>query len=111
MAYSKDLSKQEYDNLVIREGDVGQIELVAGQGKVLRGTVVDEAGKVLETGATASFVVADDVEVDESTATVANVYKNGCFVKGSLIVAEGYALAATDIANLRQVGIIVEDAI
>lgn len=111
MAYSKTIAEQKYDNLILREGDLGQIKLTAGQGTVLRGTVIDTAGAVLASGQTASFVVADDVEVDASADTVANVYKNGCFVKESLIVAESHTLSAVDIANLRQVGIIVEDAI
>lgn len=98
----------EYDNLVNREGDVGHITLAAGQGKLRRRSVIDSEGKLLTTGGKASYILAEDVDATE-TVTAA-VYKNGNYVKNSLIVNSEYILKKSDIDNLRSVGIIVEEA-
>lgn len=41
-----------FDNLVIEAGDAGTIQLEAGQGVLVRGSVIDNAGKLFKTGAT-----------------------------------------------------------
>lgn len=96
------------DNLVNRAGDVGQIKLT-DTGVIKKGSVIDTTGKVLASGATAAYILCDTVDTTETT--IADVWKNGNFIAQSLVVAEGYTLSDANIEQLRQVGIIVEDAI
>lgn len=107
---SKDVGSVGYDNLVIKAGDVGHIELAAGQGVLRRGSVIDVDGKLLDAGKVASYILCDDVETDDTEKTIATAYKNGNYIRNSLIVAKSYKLADADVENLRKVNIIVEAA-
>lgn len=107
---NKDLGTVDYDNLVIKAGDVGHIELAAGQGILKRGSVIDTEGNLLNTGKTAAYILCDTVETDDTEKTVAAAYKNGNYIRNSLIVANSYTLTEADVENLRKVNIIVEAA-
>lgn len=122
-ALNKGLGTVNYDNLIIRAGDVGHVELAAGQGELPRGAVIDTEGYLMSKGrmigeegkqtlieATPSYILCDDTKTDDTEKTVACVYKNGNFVRNSLYVAQEYELSETDIERLRSVGIIIEDA-
>lgn len=111
MRLDNTVGEMTYDNLIIRAGDVGTIKLAASQGTLKRGSLVTEEatdGSVLATGgnADASYVLTDEVDTTDG-AVVATVYKNGKFVKNSLILSGD--IADADIQALRLRGIIVED--
>lgn len=107
-----DYGSVDYDNLVNRAGDVGSIQLAAGQGILPRGAVVTEGGKlVTDAEDKASYILCDDTETDDIDTVTGIVYKNGNFIKNSLIVGTGYELTDDVVASLRSVGIIVEDAV
>jgi len=123
MRLDNNVGSMTYDNLIIRAGDVGSIKLSAGQGTLKRGSLVTEEqtmaatdttdaidGSILATGgkADASYVLTDDFDTTDG-AVVATVYKNGKFVKDSLIIS-GTA-DDKDFQALRQRGIIVEDGV
>lgn len=97
-----------YDNLVITAGDAGTIEIASGEGKLTRGSVIDNAGKLLATGATPYGILTDDVDAT-SEAVVATVWKSGKFVKNSLVTKGD--IDASDIDALRVHGIFVEEAL
>lgn len=158
-----DYGTVDYDNLINRPGDVGSIQLEAGQGTLERGSVIDNNGKLLDeaeaqvvatyavtadtvydsdktyytesngvyteanidafvTGTTyyekiegvevrkAAYILCDETETDDTETVTGIVYKNGNFVKDSLVVATGYSLTDSDVDDLRHVGIIIEAA-
>lgn len=108
---SKDYGTVEYDNLVISAGDVGSIALASGQGTLEKGSVIDSRGLLMcTTSSIPAYVLCDKTVTDDEEATTGIVYKNGCFVRESLVTAKGYTLKNTDIDKLRSVGIIVESA-
>ena len=115
-ALNKDYGSVDYDNLVIKAGEVGSIQLAAGQGTLTRGSVIDEAGKLLagkageETAPVAKYILCDDTETDDDGTVTGIVYKTGVFARNSLIVAKNYKLSDENAEELRDVGIIVEDA-
>lgn len=107
---SKDYGNVEFDNLVNKGGDVGSVQIAAGQGTLKRGSVIDTEGKLLAESATAAYILADDIETEDDETVTGIVYKNGNFVRNSLIVAQGYAFTDANAGQLRAVGIIVETA-
>ncbi len=160
---NQNVSTLNYDNLVNCAGDVGTIKLAAGQGKLLKGSIIDTDGKLLavRVGATtttfvktsdttyddtktyftesngaytkatitvfasgttyyervmstekakASYILCEDIQTDETNQTVATVWKNGNFVKNSVVVGKDYILTDADVADLRDVSIIFESA-
>lgn len=108
---SKDYGTVDYDNLVIRSGDVGSIQLSAGQGTLKKGSVIDDKGMLLNsTSSIPAYVLCDATVTDDTETTTGIIYKNGCFIRESLITDKGYALTDADVEKLRDVGIIVESA-
>lgn len=110
MELSKNYGTIGYDNLINRAGDVGSVQLAAGQGTLPRGAVIDTAGKLLSENGTAAYILCDETETDEVETVTGIVYKNGNFIRNSIVTAEGYEFTDIDAANLRGVGIIVETA-
>ncbi|RDY28649.1 hypothetical protein [Lachnotalea glycerini] len=107
---NKDYGSVDYDNLVNRSGEVGSIQLAAGQGILAKGSVIDTTGMLLKNGATAAYILCDETETDDTETVIGIVYKNGNFVRNSLVVASEYTFTDADADNLRDVGIIVETA-
>lgn len=107
---NKNYGTLKYDNLVNRAGDVGSIQIAAGQGILERGSVIDDEGKLLSADGTASYILCDETTTDDTDTVTGIVYKNGNFVRNSLIVDKDYELAQKDIDALRKIGIIVETA-
>lgn len=110
---NRDLGTVGYDNLVIRAGDVGHVELAAGQGILKRGSIINDDGKLYNGSADGKqplYILCDDTETDDTEETTASVYKNGNYIRNSLIVATGYTLTDADVEELRKVNIIVETA-
>ena len=82
-----------------------------------RGTVleaVDTTGvcSVLAgtAGSTASYILAEDVELSTTGTVTAGAYQSGKFVRNALIVADDYAMTAADERALRDAGIYLENA-
>lgn len=108
---SKDYGTVEYDNLVIRSGDVGSIRLAPNQGILKKGSVIDSKGALMcATSTAAAYVLCDRTVTDDAEDTTGIVYKNGCFIRESLVTAKGYTITDADIEKLRSVGIIIESA-
>ena len=104
------------DNLIAgvypRAGVTG-IKIAAGQGKLVRGTVLassDDGCVVLNTATTgkAAYILTDDVDATEA-AVGATGYCTGNFNTAALAVAEGYELTAADRDELRKYGIVLND--
>lgn len=115
----QNLTNFKFDNLVINEGAVGHIELSVNQmiassfnSYVLpRGTVLDDSGDVLKASENARYILAEDIDTEGDSGTVTGtVYKTGTYVRDALIVAGGYTFDDEDAENLRDYGIIVENA-
>lgn len=103
-----------YDNYKIKPGEVGTLSVASGQ-TLSAGSILDQTGTLLAAAGegetvTASWILAEDVDASDA-ATVASVYKTGVFAKNKLIVADGYTITSDDVAALRDVGIILEDAV
>lgn len=107
---NKEVGTVGYDNLVIRAGDVGHIQLAEGQGKLQRGSVITTTGKLYDGTDAPSYILCDETETDDTEKTTACVYKNGNYIRNSLVVASGYTLRDADVETLRKVNIIVETA-
>jgi len=112
----QDLASFKFDNLVINEGAVGHIELsvnqmVASSFVLPRGTVLDDDGAVLAADKNARYILADELDTEGDSGTVTGtVYKTGTYVRNGLTVADGYTFDNDDAENLRDYGIIVENA-
>lgn len=82
------------------------------KGVIERGTVMqrESDGKysVLAAGGTASCVIAETTEADD---TYAQAYRSGNFYRNNLIVDDSYELTADDENNLRLAGIYLTDGI
>ena len=91
--------------------------LAAGQGKLVRGTVLAAGtdGKLKQLAAesagaseVAYGILCDDVDATEET--VAEVYVSGQFNANALVTKEKYQMTAADIKALRDGGIYIEHA-
>lgn len=60
---------------------------------------------------TANCVLADDVEVGTSADAAAVAYRTGHFNSNRLVTATGYTFTAADKEALRDVGILISDAV
>lgn len=113
--YNEKIGEMTADNLIAKTDiptKVQSVTVAAAQGEIKRGAVValdGDTAKVMASGMTPHGIICDDIDATE--ATVAEVYVTGCFNKAALIVAEGYALTATDIAAMRNGGIFVENIV
>lgn len=80
------------------------------------GTAGDGEYVILGTAAasdevlTANCILAEDVEVGTAAAATALAYRTGHFAKDKLIVASSASFGAADKEALRDVGILVSDA-
>ena len=106
----------QFDNLVnsAHETNACHVTVAAGQGVLKRGTALainaDGKAVVLGTeGATASWVLAKDVNATEETVAVA--YREGHFNADALIVKVDYTLTAKDKEDFRKVGILLSESL
>lgn len=110
--YNEVIGECKADNLIANINiplHTQSVTVTAGQGVLKRGTVISADGKIMASGLTAHGILCDDV--DTATETVAEIYVSGCFNKGALIVADGYDLTADNLAELRAIGIYVENIV
>lgn len=106
-----------FDNLLhdsYPAAEVFTVQLAAGQGELKRGTLLakTDGGMVKISSATtgkANAVLADDVDATEAVNGIA--YRTGHFNTNGLIVADGYEITAADKEALRDVGILISDAV
>ena len=78
----------------------------AGDGEYV---ILGTAAKENET-LKANCILAEDVEVGTESAATALAYRTGHFAKDKLIVASEKNFSATDKEDLRDVGILISDA-
>lgn len=103
-----------YDGLIVDinpPADVFSVKVKAGQGVLKRGSLLSLAdGEVslMNTGGKANCILAEDVDATEAANGLA--YRTGHFAANKLIVAEGYTITAADKEALREVGILLSDA-
>ena len=103
------------DNLIagaFPPAEITGIKIAAGQGQLLRGTVLAESdgGCVVLSAATtgkAAYILTDDVDATEEIGTTG--YRAGNFNAKALIVAEGYELTEADRDSLRKYRIVLND--
>ena len=108
-----------YDNLfngVNPSAEVFSVEVAANQGVLERGTLLAKAegGMVMisaDTTGKANAVLADPVDTGADGAVFAVAYRTGHFNANGLKVAEGYEITAADKEALREVGILISDAV
>ena len=105
----------EYDNLIADINpptEVYAVKIKAGQGILKRGSVLslesDGTFSLMNTGGTANCILAEDVDAAEEADAIA--YRTGHFASNELIVTEAYTLTAADKEALRDVGILISDA-
>lgn len=112
-AYER-IETPQHDGLIVDinpPADVFAVKVKAGQGVLKRGSLMSLAdGKVslMNTGGTANCILAEDVDATEAVNGLA--YRTGHFAVDKLIVAEGYKITAADKEALRDVGILLSDA-
>ena len=103
------------DNLInsAHETNACHVTVAAGQGALKRGTalgVKDGKAVILGTdGATASYILAKDVDATEEAVAVA--YREGHFNADALIVKAEYTITADDKAEFRKNNIILSESI
>lgn len=90
------------------------VTVAAGQGALKRGTALaagaDGKAVILGTdGATASFILAKDVDATEETVAVA--YREGHFNADALIVKADYTITAKDKDDFRIRNIILSESL
>lgn len=112
--------------------EVFAVKIAGGQGTLKRGSVLsagtDGSMTLMASGGTANCILAVDVATgdaadtgeggDTGTTTQATdteaidalAYRSGHFAENMLIVADGYTLTAADKEALRDVGILLSDA-
>ena len=103
------------DNLiagVFPPAEITGIKIAAGQGQLLRGTVLAESDSgcvVLSTATTgkAAYILTDNVDATEEVGTTG--YRAGNFNTKALIVAEGYELTEADRDSLRKYRFVLND--
>ena len=104
------------DNLVnsAHETNACHVTVAAGQGTLKRGTAlaVTADGKAVILGtadATASWILAKDVDATEETVAVA--FREGHFNADALIVKADYTITATDKDEFRKRNIILSESL
>ena len=104
------------DNLVNSacETNACHVTVAAGQGALKRGTALgaDSNGKAVilgTSGATASWILAKDV--DATSEAVAVAYREGHFNADALIVKADYTITAADKAEFRKNNIILSESL
>lgn len=111
---SETIETPKYDGLIVDvnpPADVMAVKIKAGQGTLKRGSVLSLADgemSLMATGGTANCILAEDVDATEAVNGLA--YRTGHFATDKLIVAEGYTLTAADKEALRDVGILLSEA-
>ena len=89
------------------------VTVAAGQGVLKRGTALgikDDKAVILGTdGATASYILAKDV--DATAEAVAVAYREGHFNADALIVKSGYTMTAKDKDDFRTRNIILSESL
>lgn len=108
-----------YENLVIKDGEVGHMLIPGGQGDLKRGLILTNTGLAMQSKADnyACYVLAENVSTGAAPGdddpdpdpVVAQVYKTGTFNKAALTAVEGYTITDADYLSLRDYGILVED--
>ena len=114
----KNLGSVGYDNLINGTepgAEVFHVDVAGGQGVLERGTLLAKAdnGMVKISAATtgkANAVLADTVDTADG-AVVALAYRTGHFNGNMLKVADGYEITDADKEALREVGILISDAV
>lgn len=113
-------------NLVRKVGECGQDNLIAGvfppamttavkisagAGVLKRGTVLsakdDGTYEAMASGGSPAYILVSDVDASDAEPVTAVVYRSGNFNTNAIIVADGYALSATDKDTLRKYDIIL----
>ena len=115
----ENLGSVGYDNLIngtAPGAEVFSVQIAAGQGVLERGTLLATAdgGMMKISGDTtgkANAVLAETVDTGNGEAVTAIAYRTGHFNANALIVTEGYEITAADKEALREVGILISDAV
>ena len=113
-------------NLVRKVGECGQdnliagvfppamttaVKITAGAGMLKRGTVLsakdDGTYEAMASGGSPADILVSDVDASDADPVTAVVYRSGNFNTNAIIVADGYALSATDKDTLRKYDIIL----
>ena len=103
------------DNLInsAHATEACHVTVAAGQGELKRGTALgikDGKAVILGTdGATASYILAKDVDATEETVAVA--YREGHFNADALIVKADYTMTAKDKDDFRTRNIILSESL
>ena len=120
------IGEEVFENLFNQNfppADPFAIQLRAGQGELLRGTVLalssGEDMVILGTEAdteetlTANCVLAESIDTGSATGTAVTglAYRTGHFNGNKLIVKESYTITAADKEALRKGGILLSDAV
>lgn len=121
-ALNEKIATFEYDGLIADSNpvaDVFAVTVASGNGALKRGTVLAKSakdGKMHILGATvssdtitANCILAEDVDATSADAA-ALAYRTGHFATNKLIVKEETSLSAADKEALRDVGILLSDA-
>lgn len=112
----KKVGETGQDNLIAGiypPAEVTGIRVAAGQGKLVRGTVLapTDGGCVAlsaETTGKAAYILTDDVDATEAAVSAAG-YRAGNFNTAALVLAEGYELTEADRDALRKYRIVLND--
>lgn len=101
------IRKETSKAAVLKRGTVLALSAgTAGDGEfVILGTDAKENETL-----TANCILAEDVEVGTTASAVALAYRTGHFAKDKLIVASGKSFTEKDKEALRDVGILISDA-
>lgn len=114
-----------FDNLInglYPPAEVYSVELASGQGVLKRGSVlaidvITNPMRVIDDSASLSefprAVLAETLDTGTTTGSKvkAIAYRTGHFNANSLITANGYELTAKDKEKLRELGILISDAV
>lgn len=108
-----------FDNLINGTNppiEVFTVQVAAGQGVLTRGSLLaaNGSGMVLISSTTtgkANAILAEDVDTGSGEAVNAIAYRTGHFNGNVLTVAKGYTITAADKEALRDVGILLSDAV
>lgn len=125
MRLNETIGRTEADNLINSTYPPALtfgIMLRKGQGILRRGTLLARSsadGSMVIAGSTpesgeelkANCVLTDDVSVPDGSGQAAIAYRTGHFNEDALMVKEGYSITGDDKEALRQMGILLSDAI